>query len=99
MNLNPTRSSTNQERIVDDTVHAYIESREYRTDVWDAYRRWTSAPVADRVLAHGAYAAALDREESAATAFATVMNMLGQLLEMGLDSPIEPPPAPEAEPV
>ena len=60
-------------RLVDEAVDAYVDWREERASVWDAYARWTSAPVADCRLAFSAYRAALDREERAAHVYAELM--------------------------
>ena len=60
-------------RLVDEAVDAYVDWREERASVWDAYTRWTSAPVADCPLAFSAYRAALDREERAAHVYAELM--------------------------
>ena len=60
-------------RLVDEAVDAYVDWREERASVWDAYARWASAPVADCRLAFSAYRAALDREERAAHVYAEVM--------------------------
>ena len=57
-------------RLVDEALDAYIDWREECTSVWDAYARWTSAPLADCPLAFSAYRAALDREECAAQVYA-----------------------------
>ena len=60
-------------RLVDEAIDAYVDWREERASVWDAYARWTSAPVADSPLAFSAYRAALDREECAAHVYAELM--------------------------
>lgn len=60
-------------RLVDEAVEAYVDWREERATVWDAYARWTSAPVPDAPLAFSAYLAALDREERAAHVYAELM--------------------------
>ena len=60
-------------RLVDEAVDAYVDWREERASVWDAYARWASAPVADCRLAFSAYRAALDREERAAHVYAELM--------------------------
>jgi hypothetical protein len=60
-------------RLVDEAVDAYVDWREERASVWDAYARWASAPVADCPLAFSAYRAALDREERAAHVYAELM--------------------------
>ena len=60
-------------RLVDEAVDAYVDWREERASVWDAYARWASAPVADCRLAFSAYGAALDREERTAHVYAELM--------------------------
>ena len=62
-----------EKRLVDEAVDAYVDWREERASVWDAYARWASAPVADCRLAFSAYRAALDREERAAHVYAELM--------------------------
>jgi hypothetical protein len=61
------------ERLVDEAIDAYVDWREERASVWDAYARWTGTPVADCPLAFSAYRAALDREERAAQVYAELM--------------------------
>jgi hypothetical protein len=63
-------------RLADDAVDAYVDWREERATVWDAYARWTSAPVPDSLLAFSAYRAALDREERAAHVYAELMTRM-----------------------
>jgi hypothetical protein len=60
-------------RLVDEAIDAYVDWREERASVWDAYSRWGSAHVADSPLAFSAYRAALDREECAAHVYAELM--------------------------
>jgi hypothetical protein len=60
-------------RLLDDVVDAYVDWREERAAVWDAYARWSNAPVPDCSLAFTAYRAALDREERAAHVYAELM--------------------------
>jgi hypothetical protein len=60
-------------RLVDEAIDAYVDWREERASVWDAYSRWTSAHVVDSPLAFSAYRAALDREERAADVYAELM--------------------------
>jgi hypothetical protein len=57
---------------VADRVAAYGEWRVSCASVWEAYRHWSSAPKADEELAHAAYAAALDREDAAASAYSRI---------------------------
>ena len=56
--------------LVDETIDAYVDWREERASVWDAYERWTCAHPGDAVFAFAAYQAALDREQQAAYAYA-----------------------------
>jgi hypothetical protein len=60
-------------QLIDEATDAYVDWREERGTVWDAYARWTNASVADSPLAFSAYQAALDREECAAHAYAELM--------------------------
>jgi len=60
-------------RLLDEMVDAYVDWREERATVWDAYGRWTSARAPDSPLAFSAYCAALDREERAAHVYAELM--------------------------
>ena len=60
-------------RLLDEMVEAYVDWREERATVWDAYGRWTSAQLPDSPLAFSAYCAALDREERAAHVYAELM--------------------------
>jgi hypothetical protein len=64
--------------LVDDAIDAYVDWREECRFVWDAYRRWSSACRADAALAFAAYAAALDREERAAAAYARRLRRVAQ---------------------
>ena len=88
MSLNPTKTPLQQHQVVDEAVRSYVEWRKECTAVWDAYRRWASAPMADAALAFGAYASALDREQRAAKVYAGLMRHVGHLVETGLDYPI-----------
>lgn len=57
-------------QLVDEAIKAYVEWREECAAVWDAFGRWRGAPTVDSRAAFSAYGAALDREESAAHAYA-----------------------------
>jgi hypothetical protein len=59
--------------LVDAAVAAYVEWREESGAVRLAYERWDGARPADRTLAAAAYVAALDREERAAAAHASLL--------------------------
>lgn len=62
--------------VVDYAVDAYVRWREECDGAREAYRRWSSAEKADRMLASCAYIAALDREEIAARVYADAMRRL-----------------------
>jgi hypothetical protein len=64
---------------VDYAVDAYVRWREECAGAREAYRRWSSAPTADRMLACCAYIAALDREETAARVYAYAMRRLSDV--------------------
>jgi hypothetical protein len=57
--------------LVDRLIFAYCEWREECREVAAAYQRFLNAEPAEVALAHAAYVAALDREESAARAYAS----------------------------
>lgn len=63
--------------IVDAAIDAYVCWREECEFVREAYRGWSIAQSADRVLATTAYLAALDLEEVAASVYAAAMKRLG----------------------
>ena len=79
--MNAKKRSLHQKQIVDDAVIAYVEWREERIEVWNAYGSWASAPPEDVRRAHAAYRAALDREEAAAMVYAGLMRRVGHLVE------------------
>ena len=74
--------------VVDAAVDAYVRWREECANACEAYRRWSSAPKADQMLASCGYMAALDREESAATVYADAMRRLGNEF---VDGPLAEP--------
>ena len=90
MSVSPTTASALQRRLVDKTVLAYVEWREECTAVWDAYARCAGAPAQERAHVHTAYWAALDREEAAANVYAKLIARVVDLLESGMDHPLEP---------
>jgi hypothetical protein len=57
-------------QLVDEAIEAYVDWREECAAVWDAFERWENTPAVDAAAAFSAYGAALDREESAARAYA-----------------------------
>ena len=64
-------------RIVDAAVDAYVDWRDECRTVWDAYRVWASAPVAEDGFAFAAYSAALDREQRSAEIYAEQIRRVG----------------------
>ena len=96
MSATQSKLSLRERQIMDDTVLAYVAWREECTAVWNAYDWWASAPAEDAGRAHAAYRAALDREEAAANVYAMLMKRVGDLVETGLDYPLERgiPPGP-----
>ena len=73
MSLNATTPSVYNLPDLADPVIAYAEWRTACITVWTTYRDWTNASKRDRALAHAAYAAALDREDAAATAYSRLV--------------------------
>jgi hypothetical protein len=73
MSINATAPFVHGLLDLDDPVIAYAEWRTASAAVWTAYQEWTNAPKADCVLAHAAYAAALDREDAAASAYSRLV--------------------------
>jgi hypothetical protein len=55
-----------RKQLIDSVVEEYVTWREECSRVARAYEGWLAAPLAERMLAHAGYAAALDREEQAA---------------------------------
>jgi hypothetical protein len=69
-----------RERLADRAFRHYLEWRDESTTVESAYRRWINAPTGECAFAFAAYAAALDREERAATLYQTVIDEGERLL-------------------
>jgi hypothetical protein len=55
--------------VIDEAMDGYVAWREESLAVEKAYRNWLSAGREDRSLSFAAYAAALDREERAASEY------------------------------
>ena len=83
MRLRRSRRSKRRDT-VDLAVNAYVAWRHECLAVRDAYLTWKRAQAADEPQAFGAYKAALDREETAATAYAELTSGVGHLAELGL---------------
>jgi hypothetical protein len=60
-------------KLVDRLVDAYVDWREECVYVWEAYERWTTAPLPERRLAFSGYRAALEREEHASRVYAELV--------------------------
>lgn len=87
--------SWQQQRLLDTAIDAYADWRDECRAVWDAHRRWTSAPVADAGFAFDGYSAALEREECAAAVYAALMRRVANEIRTELDHPPGPTqPAP-----
>jgi hypothetical protein len=67
-------------RLVDDVLDSYVEWREDAASAADAYTRWSSAPTDEKGLRFGAYTAALDQEQTAASAYAHSISELERWL-------------------
>ena len=69
---------------VDAAVAAYTQWRSERDGVRAAYRVWSAAGALGEPLAFETYQSALDREERAATTYASLMSRVGHLAKTGL---------------
>ena len=69
---------------VDAAVAAHTQWRFERDAVRAAYRVWSAAGAFGEPLAFETYRSALDREERAATTYASLMSRVGHLAETGL---------------
>jgi hypothetical protein len=63
-------------RLVDEMMELYCDWRTECAEVHAAYRRFSDAEGADRLLAFAAYVAALDREGSASDAYAAQLRLI-----------------------
>ena len=66
LNRSPV-ASTSSTKLIDAVMDGYVAWREESAAVEKAYRTWLSAGREDGALAFAAYAAALDREDRAAS--------------------------------
>jgi hypothetical protein len=66
------------ERLVDETLDAYVDWREECAGVRDAYRRWSTAPLSHVTDAFREYRTALDNEQHAANHYAQLIRRLTQ---------------------
>jgi hypothetical protein len=65
--------AADKDRLLDRMIERYVDRREASVAVHDAYANWCGAPIAQRSRSFLAYRAALDREESAATRYGSVI--------------------------
>jgi hypothetical protein len=72
--------------LVDRLISAYCEWREECREVAAAYQRFLNAEPPDVPLAHAAYVAALDREESASRAYASHVERVTAIVGTASDS-------------
>ena len=66
--------------LIDEARLYYTEWRYEAAAAAEVYRRWSTAPAADREHCYAAYIAALDQEEAAATMYAITAAELRALL-------------------
>ena len=64
------------ERMVDETIDAYVDWREECARVRVAYRDWSTAPLSRVTDAFREYCAALDNEQDAADEYAQLIRRL-----------------------
>ena len=69
-----------EERLVDEMIQRYVEWREECDGVRAAHDWWTGSPISERRTSCAVYAAALDREASAADEFAAALGRLKRCL-------------------
>jgi hypothetical protein len=62
--------------LIDQMIDLYCDWRTACSEVQVAYRRFSAAPPADRAVAFAAYAAALDREQSASEFYAAQIRVI-----------------------
>jgi hypothetical protein len=76
----PLGTPWQRDRLVDETILAYVGWREQRIAASDAYGHCAAAGPCDAALASGAYTAALDREEHASGIYAVLPRRVGDLV-------------------
>lgn len=69
MKLQKPSPSAASRRLVDSVIEGYVTWREESVAVAATYQDWVGADRQERDPAYGAYLAALDREEDAASAY------------------------------
>jgi hypothetical protein len=61
-------------RLANEAIEYYVDWRHACAVVRHAYEQWSRASADDRALSFGAYRAALDQEESAASLYAAILS-------------------------
>jgi hypothetical protein len=74
--------------LTDQLLGSYCDWRIQCLNVRAAYEHFTVAPADDRALAFAAYQAALDREESAADAYAEQVRQVGRAASAATPHPL-----------
>jgi hypothetical protein len=74
-------SSWREGILLDHLLDAYVNWRESAGAVADAYDRWSLTSGRERTLCFAAYAAALDREQKTATAYADAVTELERCMQ------------------
>jgi hypothetical protein len=67
-------------QLVDMAIERYVDWREQSAAVSEAYENWSNATTAEGSLSFAAYLAELDREESAAALYASVIEQVERVL-------------------
>ncbi|HXB16727.1 MAG TPA: hypothetical protein VNV44_13410 [Solirubrobacteraceae bacterium] len=89
---------SSRERLIDDAFARYLDWLVESEAVKDAYGAWSRAPRTDGALPFAAYGAALDREESAATAYRSVIAQIEEAFG-GRQRRADPRPGPSPQSV
>lgn len=76
MNLKKSSRSATSSTLIDSVIDGYVTWREESAAVAATYRDWVDADRHERELAYGAYLAALDREELAASAYRRLVELV-----------------------
>jgi hypothetical protein len=68
-------------QLADEAFESYLEWRDAASAASATYRRWAEAEPCERAAAFADIAAALDREQQAATRYGALLHETGALLE------------------
>jgi hypothetical protein len=78
------KNRAGRRQVVDAAVDAYLDWRDDCVLLEAAYSAWADAGRTDRALRFDVYQRALDREECTASAYAALIQSVGDLVEPGL---------------